>query len=138
MTVWYRIFAAQAEEPNLSKLRASCRLSGDRQGWYRAFFPLPSGEIELNRWVAEEDDFRVELNTWAAWLEINSAPDLGWLLQHVVTAAQMFTWEMEPRAPDAIAFSGMLCRFLCAETDGIYQVDGQGFFKADGTLLVRE
>ena len=31
-----------------------------------------------------------------------------------------------------------LCRHLARETEGFYQVDGVGFFAADGTLLVRE
>jgi hypothetical protein len=31
-----------------------------------------------------------------------------------------------------------LCRFLARATDGFYQVDDEGFFEADGTLLVKE
>lgn len=30
------------------------------------------------------------------------------------------------------------CRFLARETEGVYQVDGQGFFAPDGTLLLQE
>ena len=35
-------------------------------------------------------------------------------------------------------FGADVCRFLARATDGIYQIDGQGFFAADGTLLVTE
>ena len=30
------------------------------------------------------------------------------------------------------------CRFLAAATDGVYQVDGRGWFAANGELLVQE
>ena len=29
-------------------------------------------------------------------------------------------------------------RFLAAHSDGVYQIDGQGWFAADGTLLLQE
>ena len=31
-----------------------------------------------------------------------------------------------------------LCRYLARETAGIYQVDGEGFFTADGKIIVAE
>jgi hypothetical protein len=31
-----------------------------------------------------------------------------------------------------------LCRFLAGATGGFYQADDEGFYEADGTLLVKE
>ena len=31
-----------------------------------------------------------------------------------------------------------LCRYVAGETAGIYQVDGEGFFTADGKMIVAE
>jgi len=135
---WYRVFGSRAEVPDLSKLRAVYRLAADEQGWYQAHFPLLWGEIELNRWQAKKDDIRSELNTWAAWVEANGGTELGSLMQHIVTAQQVFTWSIDPTAVDGAAFSALLCRFLCEATAGVYQIDGVGFMGADDTLLIPE
>jgi len=31
-----------------------------------------------------------------------------------------------------------LCRYVAGQTAGIYQVDGEGFFTADGKMIVAE
>jgi hypothetical protein len=138
VTSWYHVFSARPDTPDLSALRAICRTRADDNGWYQVHFPLLQANIEVNRWLAGVDDIRAELNTWAAWVEVNSGPELSWLMHHLVSAAQLFAWEMNPRSTESVAFSEMLCNFLCDATDGVYQIDGKGFFKADGTLLVRE
>ncbi|HYV39798.1 MAG TPA: hypothetical protein VE988_29180 [Gemmataceae bacterium] len=135
---WYRVFGYKTDPPDFRPLHVICHLVKDSHGWYQAKFPMLSGDIELDRWLPEEDGIRSELNTWAAWVEVNGGPELGWLMQRVVATAQLFSWPVEPSHSDAVFFSGMLARFLSAATDGVYQIDHQGFFKADGTLLLRE
>jgi hypothetical protein len=137
-TCWYRVFGAGANAPDFSAFRASRRMREDDHGWYQIHFPLLSGDIELNRWLPEEDGIHPELNTWAAWIDANSDSDMTALQQHVKLTTQLFTWAVDPLAVDAVSFSELLCRFLSAAVAGVYQIDGQGFFKADGTLLVRE
>jgi len=31
-----------------------------------------------------------------------------------------------------------VCRYLAANCDGVYQIDGEGWFAADGTVIVQE
>ena len=98
---WYRVFGKRTQAPDFSAFRASRRASEDDHGWYQIHFPLLSGEIELNRWLPEEDRIRPELNTWAAWVETNSEADLSWLMQHVVatTPPHITTQWVLPRRP---------------------------------------
>ena len=83
-------FQRAADTPDLS---ARCgpigRTRADDKGWYQVHFPLLQTSVEVNRWLAGVDDIRAELNTWAAWVEVNSGPELGWLMHHLVTAAQL-------------------------------------------------
>jgi len=151
MTVWYRVFGTNHAEPSpeavlghLQGLDGAVRgrFSGDEQGWFRAELVLAPGAepVNLERYLATEEGIRGELNAWAAWLETaDESPHQGRLMQHVVSTTQVFTL---PRPVDtgdpADAVCIGLCRFLAVATDGVYQVDRQGFFAADGTLLVAE
>jgi hypothetical protein len=53
----------------------------------------------------------------------------------------LFTLRPQPdavAAEAAASFSVELCRFLAQATEGIYQVDGLGFFDTTGRLLIKE
>ena len=45
---------------------------------------------------------------------------------------------MTPPADDGEAWEEYEDRYLAAATQGVYQVDDQGFFSPDGTLLLQE
>jgi hypothetical protein len=61
-------------------------------------------------------------------------------MERVIQTKQLFTLRAaEPS--DAVRIETVCVavgRFLARVTDGVYQVDGKGFFSAEGTLLLRE
>jgi hypothetical protein len=151
MSRWFRVFGTNDVQPEPARLleaaRAfgdvSGRFHGDDLGWFRADLALAEAEapLPLERYLSSEEDIRAELNTWAAWLEeTGPTPEAVQLMQHMISTTQVFT--LGPLDPDADAETEQLCvglcRFLARETAGVYQVDGQGFFAADGTRLVAE
>jgi hypothetical protein len=150
MSRWFRVFGTTNVQPEPARLleearalagEVSGRFRGDDLGWFRADLVVAGTEtpLSLERYLASEEGIRAELNTWAAWLEETSLPQAVRLMQHMVSTAQVFT--LSVLDPDAEALDSLcigLCRFLARETTGIYQIDGQGFFAADGALLVPE
>ncbi len=150
MSRWYRVFAATASEPAPAALleqlqslglNASARFRGDDLGWFRAELLSEGAEtpLHLERYLAGEEDIRAELNSWAAWLETQeNNPHHGPLMERMISAAQVFTLHEEEADADNETLGLAVCRFLARVTDGVYQVDGRGFFAADGNLLVPE
>jgi hypothetical protein len=68
-------------------------------------------------------------------------PYQTWLMQQLISTTQLFTleqpWEGGKGTPvERVCLE--VCRFLAGETAGVYQIDHQGFFAADGKLLVEE
>jgi hypothetical protein len=116
---------------------------GDDQGWFRAEL-VPDADaapLELERYLAEEEGIRAELNTWAAWLETAEGnPHAGRLMQHVIATRQVFTLQSSPDdedpPPEEVCLA--VCRFLASAADGVFQGDGRGFCAADGAVLVPE
>jgi hypothetical protein len=147
MTRRFRVFGTSAAEPRpavlLEQLQALCagatgHFRGDDQGWFEAELVGDATRVGLQRFLATEEGIRGELNTWAAWLETaEDSPHRGRLMQHMIGTAQLFVVEETSGATDEDLCVGV-CRFLARETAGVYQVDDQGFFEADGTLLLRE
>jgi hypothetical protein len=147
--MYYRVFgtilspvapAALLEAMQGAGFAITGHFRGDGQGWFRAdlVYPLADARLELQRFLSAEDGVRAELNTWAAWLE--SVHQLDWL-QHIISTTQIFTLqpilEEDAEVPvDDLCVA--LCRYLARETKGIFQVDGQGFFTADGKRIVGE
>ena len=102
----------------------------DEHGWFRADLTHDDGAIEIDRFLVAEEGVRGELNSWAAWLEEHAPEHMG----HMIGTRQIFT--ILARADDELALE--VCRYIAKHTDGIYQVDGAGFFTAAGILLARE
>jgi hypothetical protein len=151
MSRWFRVFGTNDAQPEPARLLeearrlnpdVSGRFRGDDLGWFRADLALAGEEppLPVERFLSSEDGIRAELNTWAAWLEETGRPEAVPLMQHMVSTTQVFT--LGPLDPDADltveSLCAGLCRFLAKETAGVYQVDGQGFFTADGALRVPE
>ncbi|MBM4072574.1 MAG: hypothetical protein FJ271_27130 [Planctomycetes bacterium] len=117
---------------------------GDDQGWFSAELQLPGEEtsLEVQRYLVSEKGIRDELNTWAAWLEMQTSnKHRDDLMRRVVQSQQVFTICSPPEicgdsAADEVC--RRTCAFLAQATAGIYQIDDQGFFAADGTHLVPE
>jgi hypothetical protein len=145
---WYRVFGAadaSVEPARLLEhlhglgLEAAGHFKGDDRGWFRAELALPEdgGHVEVERYLADEEGVRDELNTWAAWLETHEDnPQHGRLMRHMIATRQVFTLQQEDEEAGELCLA--VCRYLARATEGVYQVDGRGFFSADGDLLVGE
>jgi hypothetical protein len=120
----------------------TAKFRGDGEGWFRVELGYPDADarIDVERYLGSEEGMRAHLNTWAAWLE-EACPDEPRWLQHIISTTQVLTIESfahsvdEPLVHDVCQ---VLCRYFAHDTAGIYQVDGAGFFTADGTLIVPE
>jgi hypothetical protein len=153
MTRWLRVFGTSVRAPEPAELleflrgfakEASGDFHGDAQGWFQAEIAVGAERphLYLERYLATEEGMRHELNAWAAWVEtFEDHPAQGTLMQHLTSTAQVFT--VRPPADEEEALSNEelwigLCRFLARESAGVYQVDDEGFYSADGTLLLAE
>ena len=154
MEAWYRVFGtndANVEPAGLLSaqsrhvgVQVTGRFRGDDLGWFEAELGLRGARLELQRYLADEDDLRDELHSWAAWLEtVADNPESPRLMRHMIATTQLFTL----RRADPVAHEDQylveelcigLCQFLARATAGVYQVDGKGFFDAEGMLLVAE
>jgi hypothetical protein len=105
---------------------------------------LPGGgtPVQLGRYLAKEDDLRDDLNAYAAELEtMDFSPNSPALMQHVVQTKQLVTLRRPLDHADEATLDRLCLEavgFLAANTDGVYQIDGQGWFAADGKLLLQE
>jgi hypothetical protein len=149
--MYYRVFASNYVSINPAALlehmhgldfEVTGHFKGDAQGWFRAelIYPEADARLELERFLANEEGIRSQLNTWAAWLE-TACPDQPRWLQHLIGATQVFTLQClseEAEEEKVDLFCLELCRFLATATAGIMQVDGQGFFTETGVLIVKE
>jgi hypothetical protein len=115
---------------------------GDDTGWFRCeLFLEGGGLLVLERFLAEEEGVRAELNSWAAVLETcEDNPEHVPLMERTIQSQQLFVLRRPEEGDEAglDRFCGSLVRLLAERTGGFYQVDGEGFFEADGTLLVAE
>jgi hypothetical protein len=153
MSGWFRVFGSNEVQPQPAALlellrslgrEATGNFRGDEQGWFEAEIIFAAGgpPLQVDRFLAREEGLRDELNTWAAWLEtVEDNPQHAALMQQVIGTTQLFTLyqaglDGKQRVLDEIGPA--VCQFLARETAGVYQVDQQGFFAADGTLLVKE
>ncbi len=149
--MYYRVFGANDSPVNPAALlehlhglgfAVTGHFRGDEQGWFRAelVFPEADAKIALDRFLVGEEGIRDQLNTWAAWLE-TACPDQPQWLQILIGARQIFTLTCQDEDADKNRVQELCLgasRFLAQEAAGIYQIDGQGFFRADGALIVGE
>lgn len=151
--MWYRVFGKSAAEVPPAALAAHLHAQGlavephfrgDDLGWTAGELRLPGLDtpVYLERYLTAEDDLRDALNAHAAELEtMDYSPNSGPLMAHVIQTQQFFTVRKPVSAADEVAaekLAAETCRFLAANTDGVYQADGEGWFSAAGELLVQE
>lgn len=144
--MWYRIFCASGVSPapeallqHLNEIAlVAGHFHGDEDGWFRAQLVVADTTLLLERFLSSEEGLRAELNSWAAHLETcGDGPGIIRLMERMIQTRQLFTLE-QPGQNDASSVSVALCRFLANTAEGVYQIDGHGFFTADGALLVRD
>jgi hypothetical protein len=140
MDRWYRVFAGPAlPDPQVVRtaLGATGTFEADGDGWYLARLITADGQpLTIDRYRADEEGIRAELNSWAAWVETcgDDRYHTG-LMEQLIQTAQLFLFAL-PEGTER--FGEDVCRVLANATGGIYQIDGRGLFEADGTLLVAE
>jgi hypothetical protein len=149
MDTFYRIFASTdtAPDPETLHHRLCCDygvavtpcFARDPDGWFHADLTFPESGVvaRLERYLATEEGIRRELNAWAAVLEAGADQPPAQLMERVIQTQQLFTLcstATTDEDPDCIA----LCQALAGLTDGFYQVDGLGFFDANGQWLAHE
>ena len=150
--MWYRIFCrSDAELPPvrlLAQLQQPGRpvtgdFRGDNLGWTAAEFTVGGGTpVRVERYLSKEDELRDDLNTWAGWLETQDhEPNHTRLMEHVFQAKQLVTVRKPVDHSNESAVED-LCRSLCLKlaraADGVFQVEGDGWYSADGQLLLKE
>ncbi|MFO0965213.1 MAG: hypothetical protein U0793_06465 [Gemmataceae bacterium] len=150
--MWYRIFAANDAPLPPTDLLSSLRergfpitghFRGDDDGWFHALLTEEDGEplLEIQRYRSDEEGIRRELNSWAAWIEETLGEEKGgpWMAR-LIASRQVITMRpadgAEMEATDEL--SRLLCVYLAAATDGLYQIDGAGLFAADGSRIAAE
>lgn len=152
MSRWYRVFTLSETIPTPAGIEAclagvgvevTARFRADDQGWYLAELYVPGGSpLVLERWQAEEDGIRAELNGWAGYVETcPESPIQRSLMEQIIQSRHLFTllWPVEAdQSPGTEQLCEVLCRHLVQTAGGFYQVDGRGFFAGDGTVLVRD
>ncbi|HXG12446.1 MAG TPA: hypothetical protein VNK04_22000 [Gemmataceae bacterium] len=143
MNTWYRVFGQSDVEPSPAALLAFLQtlgretggnFRGDDRGWFRAELLIDGTAAVVERYLADEEGIRGELNAWAAWVEATGeGPAQLRLMERLIGTRQLFVL----RGP-ATEQAEALCRYLARSTDGVYQADGRGFFDPTGNLLVAE
>jgi hypothetical protein len=146
--MWYRVFGGNSRLPTPESIREFLVGAGgivlgdfvaDASGWYRADLVVNGVTLQLERYLADEEGIRAELNGWAAWLETRAAESQHVsLMERAIQTTQLFTLHCQSETAQAERLGVGLCGFLAHVTEGVYQIDEQGFFDAEGTLLVRE
>jgi hypothetical protein len=151
--MWLRVFSVKEQAPEPAKLLEHLQaqgfqvrgdFGGDSLGWFRAELHLEGAEepIPLQRYLANEEDLRDDLNSWAAWLEtVEGNRQARRLMQQMIGSAQVFTFQLAPDLDEdepALQMCLAACKYLAQETQGVYQVDHKGFYAPNGTLLVAE
>jgi|GEM_PF-480327 len=149
---WSRVFAGNEAQPDPALFEqealrlapgASVSFVGDDIGWFRALVSLgDSTPLTIERYGADELGVRKDINSWAAFLEAcDYAPEAGKAMEAVALCRQVLTLRRPIDHPDEAALDRLmegLARHLAQATEGIYQVDGLGFFDASERLLVQE
>ena len=151
--MWYRVFglderapspAALAEYLHALAVRVEPHFKGDDFGWTSGELRLPGAgtPVYLERYLSSEDDIRDDLNAHAAELETCTySPNFEQLMQHAIQTKQLITLRKPIDSPDEVTLDKLLeesCRFLAAATNGLYQVDGRGWFSGGGDQLLQE
>jgi hypothetical protein len=113
------------------------KVAGDDQGWTCVETTL----LWIECFLTSEPGVRAELNNWAAWLEARDNVERQMeLMEHLIQTQQLYTIqrEREVSRSEDMPIEEKVCQFFAAFADGIYQVDGAGFFAANGKLLAQE
>ncbi|HEX3150601.1 MAG TPA: hypothetical protein VHR66_21165 [Gemmataceae bacterium] len=150
--MWYRVFCRTETELQPTALLellqqpgrpVTGHFRGDDLGWTSAELTVGIGSpVDVQRYLSREDDLRDDLNTWAGWLETQDhEPNHAQLMEHVIQTKQLVVIRKPLDHANESAVED-LCRTVCMElaksADGVFQIEGDGWYDATGQLLLRE
>ena len=146
--MWYRVFCRSAFEVTPPELLAGVgatdsRFRGDDLGWTAGEVILGKGTpVYVERYLTDTDDLRDELNTWAAYLEtLDYSTQNAPLMERVIQARQLVTVRKPLDHANEIEVERVclaICEKFAQAADGIYQVEGDGWYAANGILILKE
>lgn len=151
--MWFRVFLPVADEVppavlvehlHAAGLPVVPHFRGDDHGWTSGELVLPGGgtPVRLARYLTDVDDLRADLNTFAAELEtMDYSPHHRPLMERVIQTKQLVTVRRPLDHADEVALDRAVegvVGFLAVVGDGVYQIDGRGWFTASGDLMVEE
>lgn len=150
--MWHRVFGRSdnpllpsdfLEHLHAQDLPVTAHFRGDDLGWTATELRLGQGSpVYLERFLAKEDDLRDDLNSWAAFLETcDYSPNHTSLMERVIQTVQLITVRKPIDHSNEVLVDRLcieICRYLASRCDGIYQIDGEGWFDAEGKLLLQE
>jgi hypothetical protein len=151
--MWFRIFCPTIAEPTPASLAAFLHeaglpvvphFKGDPHGWTTGELHLPGdgSPLLLARYLTLEDNLRADLNSFAAELEtMTHSPHATRLMEQVIQTQQFMTIRKPIGHPNESLVERTcetLASWLAEQTDGLYQIDGRGWFAKSGELLAEE
>jgi len=150
--MWYRVFcrsesslspSSLLEHLHANALPVAGHFKGDDLGWTGAELIFGAGSpIYVERFLAKEDNLRADLNSWAGFLETcDYSPNHAMLMERVIQAQQLITLRKPIDHSDEVSVDKLclaVCGFLAELADGIYQIDDDGWYAADGELFLKE
>lgn len=150
--MWYRIFCRSNRALPIEALSAHLHahslnfqidFRGDDLGWTSVSLTLGVGSpVYLERYLTKDDELRNDLNSWAAYLETcDYSPNAAPLMERVIQTQQLVTLRKPIDHSDEFGIDRLcleMCRFITLHCEGIYQIDDDGWYAADGQLLVKE
>ena len=150
--MWHRVFGLKSNEVSPRQLTEHLHrlgiavephFKGDDLGWTAGELRLPGGSpVRLERFLTSEDEIRRDLNTFAAEIEtMTFAEHRQRLMQHCIQTEQLIVLRRpvdhsDDATLDTVCIEAL--QLLATHTDGIYQIDGEGWFAADGKCLLQE
>lgn len=151
--MWYRVFSLSREQVppvqlvehlHSKSLPVEPHFRGDDTGWTHVDLILPGGgsPVSLDRYLTDIDELRDELNSFAALLEtMDYSPNNTRLMEHVIRTQQFLAFR-KPLDHSNEALLDTLCEelveYLAQQTDGVYQIDGLGWYAPHGERLLEE
>src|SRR5262245_4396418 len=128
----YRIFGTTAAVPPPAVLLERCRAASGRpleadfpgaeSEWFHGVVGDGQSVVVLDRWLADEDGIRAELNSWAAAVESwEGNADYGPLMERIIQSRQFVLLAHQgPAAPEPWPLE--LARLLAERSGGFYHV----------------
>lgn len=152
--MWLRAFGRELTHPKLTSLcehlqKAGLKVvphfRGDDLGWTEGEIELVDAKatIGLARYLTEEDNLREDLNAYAAELESYADIQQGTkeLMERVIQTRQMITIRKPINGNNEILMEKaceLIASYFAERIDGVYQIDGQGWYLATGERLITE